>query len=223
MNREHRALLIAMSIGDGYIAKQNSYSIHIEHSQNQLEYLKHKVDLVHSIFGGNKPSIYYRERLDKRTDKVYKQCAFSKGHKYFKLLHRWIYGRNNKKSYTRAILNALTPQGLALWYMDDGWCKSRISKKTGKISSVQTSISTYCSAEEARIICDYFKEVWNINFAVHTRSKTGLCIVCANTTASKEFIELIRPYIIPSMQYKLKHVPLYEISTSASPSQEVKI
>lgn len=208
MNTEHRGLLIAMSLGDGYIARQKlgACNIVIEHSQNQLEYLQHKAKLINSIFGGKYPTIYTRERLDARTAKVYKQCSFAKGDNYFKLLHRWIYCNNNKKTYTKQILDMLTPHGIAIWYMDDGCCKLYTSKKTNKISCCQTYIATHCSETEAKLIQEYFQTTHGIDFKVYKRN-SGLCEICTNTTGSKKFVELIRPYVIESMKYKIRHVP----------------
>ena len=207
MNRKNRGILVGMAIGDGYICKQgqSAYSLRIEHSQKQIEYLEYKKRLLESIFGGRKINIYYRERYDRRTHSVYKQCSITKGNIYFKYLLKRLYPFGKKK-YTRQILDYLTPEGIAIWYMDDGYIKSRISKKTNSISSCQTYISTYCSAKEAQIIVDYFKEVWDIHFSIHTRKKTNSCTICANTAESVKFIELVAPYIIPSMNYKMEHL-----------------
>jgi len=206
MNKNYRGILVGMILGDGYLLSQGNHcSLTIEHSQKQIEYLKHKAKLIHSIFGGKPCKIYRRSRYDKRTNKIYKQCSLAKGNKYFKFLKKKIYCNKNKKYYTRSVLNWLTPHGLAIWYMDDGCCKAR-KNKNGNITSCQTYLNTYCSLEEAQTIKTYFKEVWNIDFSIHTRKLTKTCLLCANSEASKKFIKLIRPYIIPQMQYKLRHV-----------------
>lgn len=207
MNRRSRGILVGMSIGDGYLVRQNySYSLRIEHSLKQLPYLEHKANKLDSIFGGKKRVVYRRDRLDKRTNKTYRSCSIAKGNKYFKYLLKRLYP-NGTKTYTKQVLDYLTPEGVAIWYMDDGNCKLSISKRTGKISSCQTYLATHCTKGEAELIVDYFRETWGVVFKIYTR-KDGSCVICANTQASKVFVALVRKYIIPSMAYKIRHVPV---------------
>lgn len=203
MNRKDRGALVGMILGDGYIRHQNKrYSLAIEHSSKQKEYLEVKLATVFSIFGGKKPAIYYRERYDKRTDKIYKQVSFVKQHKYFNALRRVIYPKD-KKTYTRRMLDYLTPEGIAYWYYDDGNLKKNVSRVTGKVTSIQLTISTYCSKEQAQVCVDYFKDVWDIEFRIHQRKKTGMCVICANSKEGNKFLKLIKPYYIHSMRYKI--------------------
>lgn len=202
MNRRDRGALIGMILGDGYIRHQgNKYGLAIEHSNKQRDYLEVKAAIIHSMFGGNKPKLYYRERYDKRVNKVYKQVSIFKHHKYFKFLRRLIYP-NGIKTYTRRVLNYLTEEGLALWYYDDGNLKKRISSVTGKVGSIQVTLATYCSMEEAQILVDYFKDVWDISFSIHQRKKTKLCVICANSKEGNKFLDIIKRFPIRSMSYK---------------------
>jgi hypothetical protein len=207
MNRRNRGILVGMSLGDGYLSTRGgSHSLHIEHSVRQLPYLEHKAARLLSIFGGKPRTVYRRSRLDKRTNVVYNQCSIAKGNKYFGYLRKRIYPHGAKR-YTRQVLDYLTPEGIAIWYMDDGNCKLYTSKRTGRISCCQTYLATHCSKEEADILLTYFKEVWDISFKAYAR-KDSSYILCANTAASRQFVALIRKYVIPSMAYKLRHVPI---------------
>lgn len=216
MNKIDKSILIGMILGDGYLQKgKNSSTLKIEHSTQQLEYLKYKRELLIKIFGGKHPDIHIRSRVDSRNNHTYHQCWLSKTEKYLKILRDRIY-LNGKKEYTEAILKKLTPEGLAIWYMDDGGNGSiYISKKTGKISSCVTYLCTDCSFEQASIIRDYFKNTYDVEFKLYNIRKDQYRL-CANTSNSRKFVELIRPYIIPEMQYKIRHVPinLHEIQTS---------
>lgn len=197
MNKEKKSILLAVSLGDGCIGPKNS--LYIEHSINQLDYIKWKKELLEKILNRD-INLRIRERFDTRTNKTYKSAMIMAGNKYFKIIKRWLY--KPEKTYNRFVLNRLTPLGIAIWYMDDGGCKFRISKKTNKVSSIQLCLYTYCSYEEAVIIQTYFKETHDIFFQVYTRDN-GKCILCANTLNGNRFINLVRPYIIPSMMYKI--------------------
>lgn len=197
MKQEEKSLLIALSLGDGYIDKQGC--IHIEHSQNQKEYLEWKYNLLERLCPSKRQSnISTRERLDKRTNKIYKQISCHKQHRYFKIIRKWLY--KPEKTYTKYILNKLTPQGIAIWYMDDGGLKKNISKVTGKISSIQLSLYTYCSLSEAKLIQDFFIEKYGVEFKIYKHSEKYL--LCANTLNGNKFLDLVRPFIIKSMKYK---------------------
>lgn len=222
MNDIDRATLIGMIIGDGnlYIAKVSKKSkcgtlmrdstisrLTFHHSKKQIEYLEHKLKLICKIFGGKVPTINVHIQSLKVTGKEYEMCSATKSHKYFRFLHKLIYSNNGKKYYTRQFLDMLTPLGIAIWYMDDGY-KSFHKNKDGNITSGSTVISTYCTKEEAEIVCQYFKEIWDIEFKLAYHSTCKSYCVRANTKNSRKFVELIRQYIVPSMQYKIAHVPI---------------
>lgn len=167
-----------------------------------MEYIQHKVSLVHSIFGGKRPKIGFGSSFLKVTGKVYQQCTATKTDRYFNILRKVLYPKG-KKSLSRKMLNYLNPQALALWYMDDGSLKACHKKCDGKISSISLSISTYCTREEAEIIQLYFKETWDIAFNLAYHSGCKSYYMRAGTKEANKFIELIRKYIIPSMLYKI--------------------
>lgn len=207
MNKEKRGVLVGMSIGDGYLQTTiRAIVLKIEHSTKQAAYLEHKRNRLAALVGGKIPEIHVRHRFDKRTNKTYSTTYFTKSIKYFKILKKYLYP-NGKKTYSERILKRLTPEGIAYWYMDDGSAKTSINKRTGKISSCQTYLCTYCSSKEADIIIEYFVKYWNIKFQKHFHKPCNAFNVCANTENSIKFVELIKPFIIPSMLYKINHVP----------------
>lgn len=207
MNRKHRGILIGMILGDGYVrkdtrVKNSTFSLNVCHSIKQEEYCIHKYNKIKSIFGGIFYMGYYNHRLPS-TGKDYPQCRFSKGDKYFRVLHNWIY-LNNKKTITRKILNYLTPEGIAYWYQDDGscWVNNKNRMRDGKVTSILMGISTCCSLDEAEIIQTYFNEVWGIKFKIR-KEKTYFSME-ASTKEAHKFFSLIASYVVPSMRYKIK-------------------
>lgn len=209
MNKEDRGMLVGMVLGDAYLnvrLRENKYwnsEMVIAHSIKQFDYLQYKSELVRRILGGNY-SIKTFENFLPKTGKSYKMCRFSVSNKYFKTLKGMMYP-DGKKRYSKRVLDMLTPHGVALWYMDDG-SAGRNHNKSGSVSSVYTTIATYCTEIEAQNICDFFKNHFGIAFRIGYEKAKGSYIVRANTTETKRFAELIKQYIIPSMQYKLSHV-----------------
>lgn len=200
MKKEHKSILISLIIGDGclYVKKDlrfaNSWhsKLIIKHSVKQLEFLNYKVSLLHSIFGGKHPDIV------NINNNGFPGIVATKSNKYFRVLKKFIY-KNGKKNITKNILNFLTPQGLAIWYMDDG--NLSLKKRDGKVHARELFLNTHLSVEENQVIIDYFSEKWGINF---TQVKNnGLYRLRCGTKEAAKFIEIIKPYIVPSMLYKI--------------------
>ncbi len=199
MNIYNRSLLVGMSLGDGCI-KQPHNELVIQHSGKQLEYLDFKRHKLHSIFGGKLPNIHKENHYLKSNNKHYVGYRIGKANKYFRLLYKLLY-INGKKTFTKRVLNYLTPEAISYWYMDDGGISKNINN--GKISSVECRLYTYCSEEEANIILEYFKNTHNIIGKKRLYRLNNSWIIVFNTKQSIIFENLIRKYIISSMQYKL--------------------
>ena len=231
MNREHRGILVGMTLGDGHLnvrkRKQKgkyeyeSSELRIVHAIKQKDYLSHKAELVRKIFGGKHSVRDFTHAPPAAKGRSYKMCGFSKSHKYFKTLKSMMYPCGIK-TYTRRVLDMLTPEGIALWYCDDGSAARNFNKK-GWVSSVSTLIATQCSKIEAETICDYFLETYSIQFrlAFDKRCVEGKqYYIRANTYESKRFVKLIEKYIPDSMRYKLSHVSDLNLQECRAPKTQ---
>jgi hypothetical protein len=204
MEVEKRGRLVGMILGDGYVNTTNGkHELSVLHSVAQRDYCEHKAGLVKKTLGG---AFNVREYANGPEGK-YRAVKFVSSHPYWANLKSWVYP-NGVKTFTRKVLNMLTPEGIAIWYMDDG--HARINRnKDGWVTSTATNIATMCSESECMVICDYFREVHQIEWKIRCRKGSppdkAFSIEC-NTTNSRKFAELVRPYIIPSMLYKLAHV-----------------
>jgi len=188
MESRKKAILIAMVMGDGYIHKRDK-SLKLCHSKKQEEYLRYKRDVLHSLLGGKKPTIREYMHLGK-----YPQVRCEKAHKYFRVLRKWMYPDKYKH------LSYMTPESLAIWFMDDGSCVVNNKYPDGTPSSYRTNIHTCCSKDVAQRICKYFKDTWSIKFTPF-REKTSWSVRCFHKEG-KKFHELIYPHTIESMKYK---------------------
>lgn len=199
--KKRRSILIAIGLGDGCITEKvskvkgyKSYMLKLNHGESQLEYLQYKRELLKNCFLTEIPKI--REI----NNNGYLGYSLEKGDKYLRIVRKRLY-KDGKKTYTRKMLNLLCPLGLAIWYMDDGSCYYK-REKSGKIKSVETVLSTYCSKEEIEILIEYFKEVWNIEWKI--KKNKGKYSLRIGKKESMRFFNIIRDEIIPSMMYKIK-------------------
>lgn len=230
ISEENKSILLALCLGDGCINKprgNGNASLEIGHSIKQEEYCTWKRDLVYKILGGKKPpKIGYKTIHLKGYENEYHACRFSKTHPYFTYLRNILYPAG-VKTITRELLNKLTPQGIAIWYMDDGSFYKKDNATGTKSICFDLRISTDSfSKEEVEIICDYFKEVFGIRFYPYQyhKERKHNWIIRANKEAAIKFIDLIRPYVIPSMRYKIEYktniTQEYETSEGSDTSED---
>ena len=192
IKKEDRSLLIAMSIGDGYLSKNGV--LEIGHSEKQLDYLIYKRNLIKSFCKENNIT----EKINKYG---FKQYRFqTKVHSFIKVLRRVIY-KDNIKHISRKLLNRLSPREIAIWWMDDGSMSIRKNKNTGNVEALVFTLSTCTTKEQNQIIIDWFKECYNIKFG-QRKMKNNYALICG-TKEGKKLSFLLNEFIIPSLKYKI--------------------
>jgi hypothetical protein len=209
MNKKDRAVLYGLAVGDGHISyrkrlKDGKYpytsaSIVLGHSPKQEDYLTHKVELLHSILGGKKPSVQ-KTNHTLSNGETYPGRRVEKGNTYFKQMHRVLYPTDNKKCITGQVLSYMDAHSLALWYMDDGSILQNKNKQ-GEVTSLSFRICTQVSEEEAGWIVDWLKN----QFGVEAKSfvSKGKYDIGGATQATLALVNTIADYVVPCMLYKV--------------------
>lgn len=198
MRKEEKAILIAMVIGDGHLSKcpmSKSVSIHLQHSIKQKDYFLWKVSLLEKILGGKK------NKIVEFNNNGCPGIRWSKSSKYFRVIKKRLYN-NKTKVIKRTLLNKLDLQGIAIWWMDDGSMYKKFNPVTKKVKALEGILSTYITLEENQIICDFFKEKYDITFNI-VKSKNSYRLRI-NTNNCKKLQSLLEPYIHPSLSYKIQ-------------------
>ncbi len=184
-----------MILGDGYIDNDNYLSI--QHGCKQLEYLQHKKDLLES----NELKVSKTYNVSRKYCAERFNCRMPEVLKHYK--HHFY--PNGNKTITRHLLNQLDKQGLAIWYMDDGCCVKQYKRGYGNGRHLRLCTNCF-NLEEHQIMQNYFEVVWDIKVTVQPckrRNKNlSYCLRITGDNARK-FIELVKPYIIDSMKYKI--------------------
>lgn len=196
---DKKSILMGLALGDGYIyqgspIKRNGLKhcgIVVRHGKNQKEYCQFKATLLEKCV--NTPVI-----VSEFNNNGFVGHKFSKGHKYFRILRKWLY-KNNIKTFSKKILNKLTPASIALWYMDDGGLSAK--KRNDTIYTYEVFINTGKTKEENQVIIEYFIDKWNIHF--HQVKNNNVYRLRANIREGGKFIKLILPYIPECMKYKI--------------------
>lgn len=212
LNKEKRGILYGLALGDGgiYLSKNQSHKtarMIIGQGPKQLEYLRDKAKLLHSVLGGKEVPVYTYKSTNKRTGKTYTNHQLYRNEKYFRQMHRVLYPEG-RKVYTEKLLSYLTDQSLSLWFMDDGSgtvCKNKQGKPTG----CMTRISTYCSEEEAILLREWFRGRYDLSAKFDVDKRNMKVSLRFNTADSKKLASIVEPYMFESMKYKTAHIDKY--------------
>ena len=205
-------LILAMSIGDGHITKRNTLTI--THCEKQLGYLKHKRDLL--IQAGIK--CWNIQKVNNNGFTAYKfevpECNEIKDIRHI------LY--TPTKTLTYDVLKHLTPQGIALWYLDDGGLSK--GYRDGVLFKNELMLNTGLSKEENQIIIDWFKSEYDIQFS---QCKNHNCYrLRCGTKEARRVMDIIYPFCYPvdCLKYKIdvkdyKYCMQAQVSRSAEGSE----
>lgn len=204
MDKIQQAVIVGSILGDGFLQKtgKNHARLRLEHSLRQQDYLIWKCQILNNFFQ-KKPEILKRFNL-----KFGKTYQYIRNQSYSGLelgkLHQLFYvgGKKNIPDKISKLLRE--PIGLAVWFMDDGYYYRR-----DKIAYIylpkydQVSINNLLAA-------------LNLNyglFPILKVKKRGEYVLIFTVKDTVKLIQIIKPFIIKSMSYKL---PFDPVSTEPS-------
>jgi hypothetical protein len=203
-NREKKSILIGTLLGDSCLwrhPKSKNFNLQCTHSEVQYDYIVHKANLINTILFGNTNFSLWKS-INNGYSKITAYTYRTRVHPLIESVRKLMY-QERKKIITRQLLDRLTPQGLALWYMDDGF-KVVNRYPSGTIRQRTLGLST-CSftEDEHNIMQQYFKEVWGINFSKFYRKRFNNWILRCGVQEGLKFQSIIEPHVPSCMKYKL--------------------
>ena len=216
LTEKDKSILIGLLLGDGYIDDKGR--ICIEHGEKQKEYCIYKAKLLHSVCGGRDIKVheYIRNRSVLKDRKQFKEStfitySFKKQSRSFIPIRQLLYNENRKKYISTEILQYLSSEAIALWWMDDGCLTKKYTYQNGekKHCGYTLRLCTYLPKEQNEIIQKFFDENyqmhWNVVPADNAKDDTQWMLRCGSIEGRK-FLNIIREYInknVPSMSYKV--------------------
>ena len=192
---EQLEILTGTLLGDSSLQyypqyRQKSPKFKCDHGPKQKEYAQLLYDKLYSL--GSTLKRY--ERVDKRNKKVYiNYCVQTKSNPYFLNMYKLLY-TNGTKEINVDFLKNFTIKSLAYLYMDDGYA----DQKTAYICTDSFSIHSQ------QLLINYIRINFNLTFTIVNHGKYNRLRL--SQYDFNKFCNLVRPYIIKSLQYKLKTV-----------------
>ena len=130
-------------------------------------------------------------RLDKRSQNQTFSCRF-----FLRQIFRtWreVWYKDGHKRLPIDLEKWFTPLTLAIWYMDDG----HLEKGVAPLFACESF-----TKEESNVIADIMLNKWQLKSYVNHNHRIRLC-----RESTRHFVELIEPYIVPCMRYKITLTP----------------
>lgn len=187
-----KQMILGSLLGDMSLCLQTSNRnknarLTLEHCLKQKDYFFEKVKILGEFMGAYK----LVSPLDSRTNRHYAQYrGNSKSCFEFTKLYNLTYPNQNKKVTQNWLDQISNPIALAYWFMDDGTSNGCIATDS-------------FSLEEDKLLQKWLFKKWNIITTLQ-KTKSGYRLHISSKSR-EQFDNLISPYIIPSMQYKLKY------------------
>ena len=185
LNRTQREVLVGLLLGDGHLETQNggrTYRLKVEQSGQHQAYVQHLYELFQAwVLTPPQP---------KKDGKWWFQTV---SHGAFRFYAQQFY-HEGRKAVPKIIHRLLKPRGLACWFMDDGSIKDVHSR------AVVLNTQGFSRADVERLA-----QVLSDTFALEAylrRQREGYQVVIAGRSLQR-FLELVEPYLIPEMRYKL--------------------
>jgi hypothetical protein len=173
-------LVVGSLLGDGYLVKTTmGYAFRVNHGLKQREYVDWKWRIL--------------ENLVNSSPKSSGNCYYFRtvSHPVFNNLREEFYPNGKKVLPVDLVAENFTPFLLAVWIMDDG-------TKCGN----QLRINSHCfTKEENKILQEFLSAKLGIK-SVLNKDK-GMVRIRIVSEGMPKLIGQIKPYIIPSMLYKL--------------------
>ena len=205
--KELRGAIVGMVLGDASLyqnpfrdgSKRGNYKFSFSHSRRQADYAVHKQIIIQDLFDYQLETKDTLVRL-KKTGKIYPAVRLqTRVHPRLKFIAKNIY-INGKKRISDWALDHITTEGLALWWQDDGCVHKNKAPKTGGF----IVWGTYgFPKEDVERFREWLISRYKIDLRVRKHKKSGGYYLSRGLSIGLKLSEVIHPFIVPSMQYKL--------------------
>lgn len=199
MTKIQKAIIIGSILGDGFLQKTGSKNarLRLEHSLKQKEYLLWKCQILGNYFQ-SKPQILERNNpIFGKTYQYIRAQSYS-GSEFGNLCH--LFYVDGKKIIPNKISDLLKdPLSLAVWFMDDGYFYQR-----DKIAYIYLPKYDQISINN---LLDVLKVNFNLSPALKVK-KRGEYVLNFSVVETKKLMQIIKPFVILSMSYKLPFDPV---------------
>jgi recombination protein RecA len=198
LSNQQWQVVLGSLMGDGNLSPnlrdRNGVRFRLGHGGKQTAYLDWKVSLLGNV------------DCTRRTNDMGAVFADFTPLPELAELQRTVYLGDGKKHITEEYLKALTPLALAIWFMDDGSFTLRskgLQRRTqGGSGRLQFCVEAMSEGSRNRLV-DYLRDTHRLDVSWRAAGSGGKAVLTFSTESSARFLDLVAPYVHPSMDYKL--------------------
>ncbi len=193
LSKRQREIIVGLLLGDGHLETANNgrtFRLKVDHCLEQSAYTwwlyRQFQEWIRS-----KPKIKYKkENSDMIGFTTYSHSAFR--------FYAQQFYCGKQKRVPPLIKKLITPQSLAVWFMDDG------SLKSNRHASVVIHSMAFCKSDLEHLQKALY-EKFNIETTLHSQKKKHWRIYIPSRSVM-QFRDVVGPYILPDMKYKLGNI-----------------
>lgn len=197
---ELRGFLTGLILGDGHIDNGiTKRGFRIKSIQK---------DFIDQIYNELSSCTNFKMRVNYVPERIDREChhkayweLYVQAHPYFVKKYHHFYDDHRKRIVSSDAMQWLTPYGLANWYMSDGYI-CLVGKERGEIRDRRIDICTdRYDLHTVQRLQDMLMKRFDIAATLVKRGK--IYRIRIRQKSYQRFIELIEPYMVESMKYKM--------------------
>jgi len=196
VTKRQDAIIIGALLGDGCLEKNGKWPrLRLEHGAGQQSYLVWKYEELKAIITGSIMKVHAYHKVGKCYYDSYR--AYTHSDQSLEI-YRTLFYRNGKKTIPASIAALINdPLSLAVWFMDDGY-------KRNDCNALRINSDSF-NEKEQRILQSMIKRNFGIATTLHKKGRYWNIYIPQKE--SKKFVELVKPFIIPELAYKIALTP----------------
>ena len=209
LTQRQREIIYGSMMGDA--KKFAPASVGFGHGPKQKSYLEWKYEELKSL--ATKLGIKEYISYDKRSGNMsFSYRFYTYSNTELEEINKLFYSGEEKEISTE-ILSNLTPLSIAVWFMDDGktdWSYSTVERTGWNITPTHGFCTDSFSLESCENIKKWFPESYNIKCRIksHGLREDGITMkyrILIEHESNDDFIELIKPHMLPLFNYKIDY------------------
>jgi hypothetical protein len=196
LSSRHRAIIVGTLLGDGCLERNGkNVRLRLEHGVAQESYVLWKYKELGSLITGKPMTVHAFHKKNRCFYDSLRIYTFSDS--IFESYWNSFYP-DTKKVLPSNISELLTdPLSVAVWFMDDGY-------KRNDCNAFRLGTESFQKSEQEHL-CRILKKNFNLDSTIHKKGKWWNIYIPQKS--SRKFVEIVKPYIIPSLQYKIALAP----------------
>jgi LAGLIDADG DNA endonuclease family len=190
---EQNQLILGSLLGDAsltYRKDRDTYDFQVGHCLEQKQLVEYKAHLLNTNV-----SSYIKDDTSFSAGKEFFKTSYHNKYELEKIYDMCF--KNGIKTVTEQWIDSLNEDGIAMWFMDDG--TSSFSK-----NNVMVRFSTLSFPKKQLVLLQRRLTDFGISTTLQKHSDGEGYVIYIRQSSVNKFMDLIEPFIIECMKYKIK-------------------